>query len=67
MLGICLCFGACDLVALIRWSFTVGRLWSLLFLLVPILGVGCFVWAMAGWWPMEGHWLPREHLDARAA
>jgi len=36
----------------------VGRFWSLLFLLVPILGVGCFVWAMAGWWPMQGHWLP---------
>jgi cytochrome c oxidase subunit 2 len=36
----------------------VGRFWSLLFLLVPILGVGVFVWAMAGWWPMQGHWLP---------
>ena len=35
-----------------------GRFWSLLFLLVPILGVGVFVWAMAGWWPMQGHWLP---------
>jgi cytochrome c oxidase subunit 2 len=36
----------------------VGRFWSLLFLLVPIFGVGVFVWAMAGWWPMQGHWLP---------
>jgi len=36
----------------------VGRFWSLLFLMVPVLGVGTFVWAMAGWWPMEGHWLP---------
>jgi cytochrome c oxidase subunit II len=36
----------------------VGRLWSLLFLSVPIWGVGVFVWAMAGWWPMQGHWLP---------
>jgi cytochrome c oxidase subunit II len=36
----------------------VGRFWSLLFLLVPVLGVGCFVWAMAGWAPMQGHWLP---------
>ncbi len=27
-------------------------------MLVPILGVGCFVWAIAGFWPMEGHWLP---------
>lgn len=35
-----------------------GRFWSLLFLLVPILGVGVFVWAMADWWPMQGHWLP---------
>lgn len=35
-----------------------GRLWSLLFLLVPILGVLCFVWAMMDWWPMQNHWLP---------
>jgi cytochrome c oxidase subunit 2 len=27
---------------------------------VPILGVGVFVWAMNGWWPMQGHWLPRN-------
>lgn len=32
-----------------------GRLWSLLFLLVPILGVACFVWA-----PFNQHWLPRD-------
>jgi cytochrome c oxidase subunit II len=36
----------------------VGRFWSILFLLVPILGVGTFVWAMADLWPMQGHWLP---------
>jgi cytochrome c oxidase subunit II len=36
----------------------VGRFWSLLFLMVPILGVAVFVWAMNGWWPMRGHWLP---------
>jgi cytochrome c oxidase subunit 2 len=36
----------------------VGRFWSFLFLLVPIFGVGVFVWAMNGWWPMQGHWLP---------
>ncbi len=35
-----------------------GRFWSFLFLMVPVLGVGSFVWAMAGWWPMAGHWLP---------
>jgi cytochrome c oxidase subunit 2 len=38
----------------------VGRFWSFLFLLVPIFGVGSFVWAMAGWWPMAGHWLPEN-------
>ncbi len=37
-----------------------GRFWSLLFLMVPIFGVGTFVWAMAGWWPMAGHWLPEN-------
>jgi cytochrome c oxidase subunit 2 len=36
----------------------VGRFWTFLFLMVPVLGVGSFVWAMAGWWPMAGHWLP---------
>ena len=40
-----------------------GRFWSLLFLMVPIFGVGIFVWAMAGWWPMYGHWLP-ENVNA---
>ena len=40
-----------------------GRFWSLLFLLVPILGVGCFVWAMADLWPMHGHWLPEDVND----
>jgi cytochrome c oxidase subunit 2 len=42
----------------------VGRFWSLLFLLVPIVGVGVFVWAMNGWWPMEGHWLPQNINEA---
>ena len=37
-----------------------GRFWSFLFLMVPIFGVGVFVWAMAGWWPMAGHWLPEN-------
>jgi cytochrome c oxidase subunit 2 len=41
----------------------VGRFWSILFLLVPILGVGIFVWAMAGLWPMAGHWLPENVND----
>jgi cytochrome c oxidase subunit 2 len=33
----------------------VGKLWSLLFLLVPVLGVGLFLWA-----PSNGYWLPRD-------
>jgi cytochrome c oxidase subunit II len=41
----------------------VGRFWSLLFLMVPVFGVGTFVWAMADWWPMQGHWLP-ENINA---
>jgi cytochrome c oxidase subunit 2 len=44
----------------------VGRFWSILFLLVPVLGVGSFVWAMAGWWPMAGHWLP-ENINPHGA
>ena len=40
-----------------------GRFWSILFLMVPILGVGTFVWAMADLWPMEGHWLPENIND----
>ena len=41
-----------------------GRFWSLLFLMVPILGVLCFVCAMADLWPMSrgafgpDQWLP---------
>jgi len=41
----------------------VGRFWSILFLLVPILGVGSFLWAMADLWPMQGHWLPENIND----
>lgn len=39
-----------------------GRLfsWSVLFLLVPILGVACFVWPMLDLWPMRGHWFPED-------
>lgn len=32
-----------------------GRFWGLLFLLVPVLGVGLFAWA-----PFNNHWLPRD-------
>jgi cytochrome c oxidase subunit 2 len=37
-----------------------GRFWSILFLVVPIVGVGLFVWPMADLWPMQGHWLPED-------
>lgn len=32
-----------------------GKLWSLLFLSVPVLGIGLFFWA-----PVAGYWLPRD-------
>jgi len=34
---------------------TVGKLWSLLFLTVPVFGIGLFVWA-----PFNNHWLPED-------
>jgi cytochrome c oxidase subunit 2 len=34
--------------------------------MVPILGVLCFVWAMADWWPMRDHWLP-ENIGSEQA
>lgn len=37
------------------WRNTVGKFWSLLFLLVPLLGIATFVWA-----PYGNHWLPRD-------
>lgn len=42
-----------------------GRFWSILFLLVPVLGVGCFVCAMAGieipfFLSFHDHWLPKD-------
>ncbi|ADB17595.1 cytochrome c oxidase, subunit II [Pirellula staleyi DSM 6068] len=40
-----------------------GRFWSLFFLMVPILGVGIFAWAMADLWPLQGHWLPENIND----
>ena len=40
-----------------------GRFWSILFLLVPVLGVGVFVWALLDLWPMQGHWLPENIND----
>jgi cytochrome c oxidase subunit II len=41
----------------------VGRFWSILFLMVPVLGVAIFVWPMADLWPLEGHWLPENVND----
>lgn len=40
-----------------------GRLWSLFFLTVPILGVASFVFAIADIWPLQGHWLPANIND----
>lgn len=37
-----------------RWNW----LWSILFLLVPVLGVAVFALSMAGWGPLYKHWLP---------
>ncbi|MCA9270279.1 MAG: cytochrome c oxidase subunit II, partial [Planctomycetales bacterium] len=42
-----------------------GRFWSILFLLVPVLGVGCFACAMAGvdvpfFLSFHKHWLPED-------
>src|SRR5688500_3401629 len=34
--------------------------------MVPIFGVGIFVWAIAGWWPMAGHWLP-ENINSHGS
>jgi cytochrome c oxidase subunit 2 len=31
--------------------------------MVPVLGVGIFVWAIADWWPVERHWLPENIND----
>lgn len=37
-----------------------GRFWSLLFLLVPILGVAVFALAVANRWPFEDTWFPED-------
>jgi cytochrome c oxidase subunit 2 len=46
------------LPAILKEVKTVGRFWSFLFLLVPILGVAVFVLAAADVAPLQGHWLP---------
>lgn len=40
-----------------------GRFWSILFLLVPVLGVAAFVVAIAEVGPLKGHWLPENVND----
>lgn len=37
-----------------------GRFWSLLFLLVPVLGVAVFAMSAADIGPFKGHWLPLD-------
>lgn len=41
-------------------SFLVSRLLSALLLAIPILGTLFIVWAIMGWWPLQGHWLPEN-------
>ena len=43
-----------------------GRFWSILFLLVPLLGAGSIIWAIAGYPPMEDHWLPKDVSEGGA-
>jgi cytochrome c oxidase subunit 2 len=38
----------------------VSKFWSILFLLVPILGVAVFLAAMFGWGPFHSHWFPED-------
>lgn len=40
-----------------------GRFWSLVFLMVPVFGVGSIVWALADLPGMRGHWLPENVND----
>ncbi|MGY8767610.1 MAG: cytochrome c oxidase subunit II [Pirellulales bacterium] len=35
-----------------------GKFWSFFFALVPILGIGIFVFAINDWAPVRGHWFP---------
>jgi len=41
----------------------VNRLLSAVLLAVPLLGTLMIVWAIFGWWPLAGHWLP-ENVNA---
>ena len=41
-----------------------GRFWSILFFLVPILGIATIVMAQFGVAPLESAWLPRSFSDA---
>lgn len=44
-----------------------NRAWSLLFLLVPLLGMTTFVWAANGWNPLGGAWLPEQLSESAAS
>jgi hypothetical protein len=41
-----------------------GRVWSILFFLVPILAIVTFLMAMYGVTPLETAWLPKSFSDA---
>ena len=40
-----------------------NRFWSLIFLLIPVLGLAAFVFAIMGWWPLAGAWLPENFSE----
>ena len=45
----------------------VNRVWSILFLLVPVGGIAAFIWAANGWSPFIGAWLPDNYSESGTA
>ena len=43
-----------------------NRFWSIVFLLVPVLGIAAFGFAAMGWWPLAGAWLPENYSESGA-
>lgn len=44
-----------------------NRIWSFVFLLVPLIGIAAFVFAACGWWPLAGAWLPDNYSQTGTA
>ncbi len=44
-----------------------NRIWSLLFLLVPVFGIAAFVLAARNLWPLQGAWLPENFSESGVA